>query len=173
MAGCTYLAPVGLGQCLGATRSRCCASCARSCGVRFSPTSSASNTRWISISSLPFCNGERRIHSPASSMDFTCHSQKPAISSLVSVNGPSVTVLLPPPNLTRTPFALECSPSPASITPAFTSSSLNLPISVRISRLGSTPDSDSLFARSEEHTSELQSLRHLVCRLLLEKKKKK
>src|SRR5205814_9127705 len=28
-------------------------------------------------------------------------------------------------------------------------------------------------ARSEEHTSELQSLRHLVCRLLLEKKKSK
>src|SRR5690349_23049200 len=32
--------------------------------------------------------------------------------------------------------------------------------------LGSTP-------RSEEHTSELQSRRDLVCRLLLEKKKKK
>src|SRR5262245_62421920 len=30
----------------------------------------------------------------------------------------------------------------------------------------------SLWIRSEEHTSELQSLRHLVCRLLLEKKKK-
>src|SRR5471030_982482 len=30
-------------------------------------------------------------------------------------------------------------------------------------------DADAL--RSEEHTSELQSLRHLVCRLLLEKKK--
>src|SRR5437899_8010471 len=30
---------------------------------------------------------------------------------------------------------------------------------------------DELRARSEEHTSELQSLRHLVCRLLLEKKK--
>src|SRR5437899_5525967 len=29
------------------------------------------------------------------------------------------------------------------------------------------------YPRSEEHTSELQSLRHLVCRLLLEKKKKK
>src|SRR5258705_7287024 len=28
-----------------------------------------------------------------------------------------------------------------------------------------------IFVRSEEHTSELQSLRHLVCRLLLEKKK--
>src|SRR5437899_8544381 len=27
--------------------------------------------------------------------------------------------------------------------------------------------------RSEEHTSELQSLRHLVCRLLLEKKNRK
>src|SRR5205814_3316805 len=34
---------------------------------------------------------------------------------------------------------------------------------LRVSRLG---------LRSEEHTSELQSLRHLVCRLLLEKKKK-
>src|ERR1039458_8845203 len=33
---------------------------------------------------------------------------------------------------------------------------------------GESPDSAS---RSEEHTSELQSLRHLVCRLLLEKKK--
>src|ERR1035438_10615285 len=31
---------------------------------------------------------------------------------------------------------------------------------------------DAIFGtRSEEHTSELQSLRHLVCRLLLEKKK--
>src|SRR5438045_8297971 len=28
-----------------------------------------------------------------------------------------------------------------------------------------------IISRSEEHTSELQSLRHLVCRLLLEKKK--
>src|SRR3989449_8541681 len=30
-----------------------------------------------------------------------------------------------------------------------------------------------VFMRSEEHTSELQSRLHLVCRLLLEKKKKK
>src|SRR5947199_8030466 len=29
---------------------------------------------------------------------------------------------------------------------------------------------DTVSLRSEEHTSELQSLRHLVCRLLLEKK---
>src|SRR5438045_5552321 len=33
-------------------------------------------------------------------------------------------------------------------------------------------DTDDLLGRSEEHTSELQSLRHLVCRLLLEKKKR-
>src|SRR2546425_10487019 len=32
---------------------------------------------------------------------------------------------------------------------------------------------ESLMTRSEEHTSELQSLAYLVCRLLLEKKKKK
>src|SRR5687767_15733006 len=32
---------------------------------------------------------------------------------------------------------------------------------------------DREYARSEEHTSELQSLAYLVCRLLLEKKKKK
>src|SRR2546425_8972911 len=31
----------------------------------------------------------------------------------------------------------------------------------------------SVLGRSEEHTSELQSLAYLVCRLLLEKKKKK
>src|SRR5437016_8209756 len=33
--------------------------------------------------------------------------------------------------------------------------------------------SDAAARRSEEHTSELQSLTNLVCRLLLEKKKKK
>src|SRR5437899_8704509 len=38
-------------------------------------------------------------------------------------------------------------------------------------RGGGDPDAD-LGRRSEEHTSELQSLRHLVCRLLLEKKNK-
>src|SRR5262245_41304538 len=43
--------------------------------------------------------------------------------------------------------------------------------------LGIRPDAawanPRLGRRSEEHTSELQSLRHLVCRLLLEKKKTK
>src|SRR3712207_8591960 len=34
-------------------------------------------------------------------------------------------------------------------------------------------EADALRVRSEEHTSELQSRQYLVCRLLLEKKKKK
>src|SRR5229473_6671117 len=43
---------------------------------------------------------------------------------------------------------------------------------VRIARAAAGPPS-ALSLRSEEHTSELQSLAYLVCRLLLEKKKKK
>src|SRR5262245_39356142 len=58
-------------------------------------------------------------------------------------------------------------------------------VSVGISRLGvlvqvlhvgvgrRVVEVEIVLLRSEEHTSELQSLRHLVCRLLLEKKKKK
>src|SRR5262245_64246542 len=45
--------------------------------------------------------------------------------------------------------------------------------SLLIPYAGQTPRvMEGFTARSEEHTSELQSLRHLVCRLLLEKKKK-
>src|SRR2546422_2065740 len=40
-------------------------------------------------------------------------------------------------------------------------------------RTAEPSDKPSRPARSEEHTSELQSRLHLVCRLLLEKKKKK
>src|SRR5437899_3859883 len=48
-----------------------------------------------------------------------------------------------------------------------------LPTSVARSRRPKTESTrSSVDSRSEEHTSELQSLRHLVCRLLLEKKKK-
>src|SRR5690554_7233070 len=56
-------------------------------------------------------------------------------------------------------------------------------LAVRISELQSQqadkeeilygPPANIAFDRSEEHTSELQSRPHLVCRLLLEKKKKK
>src|SRR5471030_3347761 len=41
----------------------------------------------------------------------------------------------------------------------------------RLGRRGLTDLLGDAVLRSEEHTSELQSLRHLVCRLLLEKKK--
>src|SRR2546422_4655368 len=46
-----------------------------------------------------------------------------------------------------------------------------LPVSVPRMN-GSTPPASGGLSRSEEHTSELQSRLHLVCRLLLEKKKK-
>src|SRR5207253_9055866 len=42
-----------------------------------------------------------------------------------------------------------------------------------VSDSGSDAEVVDVAARSEEHTSELQSRGHLVCRLLLEKKKKK
>src|ERR1039458_5501552 len=45
---------------------------------------------------------------------------------------------------------------------------LTLNSSILSTGVGMMPDG---LPRSEEHTSELQSLRHLVCRLLLEKKK--
>src|SRR5258705_832200 len=43
---------------------------------------------------------------------------------------------------------------------------------VIVATLIGTGSSPAQMTRSEEHTSELQSLRHLVCRLLLEKKKR-
>src|SRR5260370_11776983 len=46
------------------------------------------------------------------------------------------------------------------------------PRSVSTSRSWTSPTPTRLPARSEEHTSELQSHLNLVCRLLLEKKKK-
>src|SRR2546422_5115989 len=51
----------------------------------------------------------------------------------------------------------------------------HLPQPVRLRRAeaaSAVEDSSGRSSRSEEHTSELQSRLHLVCRLLLEKKKK-
>src|SRR3954470_8540706 len=73
-------------------------------------------------------------------------SQNPATSSFVSGNGPSTTVRLDPENLTRDPLELGCSPSPASMTPALTSSSLYFPISASNCWLGMTPASESALA---------------------------
>src|SRR3989449_11125777 len=46
-------------------------------------------------------------------------------------------------------------------------------IDIIVNNVGGTSAPSGGFIRSEEHTSELQSRLHLVCRLLLEKKKKK
>src|SRR5262249_4037931 len=121
-------------------------SAARSSPVGSLGAKSCGSNTWRSSTSVPPSNGARLSHSIASSFDFTCHSQKPAISSFVSVNGPSVTVRSSPENFTRPPLELGWSPSAASITPAFTSCSLYLPIFSRISRSGRTPASDSLLA---------------------------
>src|SRR2546425_6815563 len=49
----------------------------------------------------------------------------------------------------------------------------NVPTGDRAAPIADPIAARQLEARSEEHTSELQSLAYLVCRLLLEKKKKK
>ena len=78
--------------------ARSSSSFARSSGVNSSPKSSASKKGRISISdsSPGIGSGQRFTHSTASSIDFTFQIQKPAMSSLVSANGPSMTVRLPP-----------------------------------------------------------------------------
>src|SRR2546425_8740753 len=66
-----------------------------------------------------------------------------------------------PPRSTLFPYTTlfrSCAPS----------AELRQPQRLRYAHLSGAPD-----RRSEEHTSELQSLAYLVCRLLLEKKKKK
>src|SRR5436309_13670854 len=63
---------------------------------------------------------------------------------------------------------------PISIPPSASTRRWNRPGSTRrCSLLTTTRATPSPGARSEEHTSELQSRENLVCRLLLEKKKKK
>src|SRR3954468_12125917 len=88
--------------------------------------SSSSKSGRISSSESPTCGlGQRLAHSSASSIDFTFQIQKPAMSSFVSMNGPSTTVRLAPENLTRLPFDEGCRPSPEIQRPAFISCWLN------------------------------------------------
>src|SRR5580658_4010053 len=64
------------------------------------------------------------------------------MSSLVSAKGPSRTVRCEPEKRTRLAFDVGVRPSPASMTPAFTSSSLNFIILPTSSRLGIVPASE-------------------------------
>src|SRR5205814_9167570 len=77
----------------------------------------------------------------------------------------------PPPRSTLFPYTTlfrSLRARPASLRLPPTSALPPSPIRAPRSR---GPDRPGKRERSEEHTSELQSLRHLVCRLLLEKKK--
>src|SRR6202789_625743 len=136
-------------QCLSVPgiRLRRLSICSRNSGVSPAPQYSIWNTGRISISDSPGIGfGQRFNHSTASSMVLTCQIQKPAMSSLVSAKGPSMTVRLGPENRTRLPWAVGRSPSAARSTPALTRSSLNCPMARNISSLGGTPASLSTVA---------------------------
>src|SRR5205823_9893937 len=98
---------------------------------------------------MPSCRSPHANGSVHASAQITAHTPKTLIRA------PSTSR-----SLLRSAAALE----PASATTAGTAAN--------VSHNQTTPGSSSL-SRSEEHTSELQSLAYLVCRLLLEKKKKK
>src|SRR3989441_3749566 len=70
---------------------------------------------------------------------------------------PMVKSMTPLRYISRSPFGMNSSPGHASV-------------SQGRRRYSRVPDAG-IVVRSEEHTSELQSLAYLVCRLLLEKKK--
>src|SRR2546425_8206195 len=86
-----------------------------------------------------------------------------------------------PPRSTLFPYTTLFRSTSVRITPRLTSvMSFTFCFAIGCQKLGQpVPDSNlvlesnSAVPRSEEHTSELQSLAYLVCRLLLEKKKKK
>src|SRR2546429_4124764 len=85
------------------------------------------------------------------------------------------------PSRPRERTAASSSPSPKNtrsptciLRPGRTSTSQVSESISRVRKISTLPvRCSALVARSEEHTSELQSRLHLVCRLLLEKKKKK
>src|SRR6478735_7336935 len=86
---------------------------------------------------MPF--GARMAQARASSMFLTSQIEKPATTSRASAKGPSITVRLAPSLTIRLPSGL--SPAAATITPASTSSSMNLSIAPQassISGLGSS-----------------------------------
>src|SRR5262249_32035650 len=82
----------------------------------------------------------------------------PATSSFVSLNGPSMTVVLPREWRTRTAFEVGCRPARSSRTPAFDSSSLNFAIASRIFSSGITPASDFSFP----FTNSMNFMTHLL-----------
>src|SRR2546423_6728325 len=81
------------------------------------------------------------------------------------IRRPPRSTLFPYTTLFRSPYILPMLPVLAAVTGA--RSGAGSEFARHAARIGAG------MVRSEEHTSELQSLAYLVCRLLLEKKKKK
>src|SRR5256884_5447200 len=82
------------------------------------------------------------------------------------IRRPPRSTLFPYTTLFRSPSPMNC--SPAEIQQALTQEQFSVFAHCMPQVLTPRPSANS---RSEEHTSELQSRLHLVCRLLLEKKK--
>src|SRR5690606_42120843 len=87
-----------------------------------------------------------------------CHSRNPLLYLFLIIRRPPTSTLFPYTTLFR---SLESSPRPKP------SSAASFRLRSCTAAAVTAPSS----ARSEEHTSELQSRENLVCRLLLEKKK--
>src|SRR6266498_4280034 len=117
---------------------------------------------WVQTCALPICPSERPT-SPNCRSRSTTATLCPASARLIP-RLHEVSVLPVPPLGPRTQIIGESATPVASAAPCFRATAF--------SRLNRTPSGDSGSVRSEEHTSELQSRPHLVCRLLLEKKKK-
>src|SRR5437764_9824620 len=82
----------------------------------------------------------------------------------------------PPPRSTLFPYTTLFRSEVKSVMPSWMRRSPSAEASFSLNCLPSGikyPAFDAAWQRSEEHTSELQSPMYLVCRLLLEKKKKK
>ena len=73
-------------------------------------------------------------------------AERVEVDQLLRLGEGTMSAFLLPEMCRRLPFLLGCSPSPPSMTPALTSSSLNLPISVMVFSSGITPASDSFVA---------------------------
>src|SRR5258708_21332287 len=87
------------------------------------------------------------------------------------IRRPPRSTLFPYTTLFRSPWIARRAPSHLSREP--TDAPPGGAASTRPSPRVQSPSPDRRSSRSEEHTSELQSPDHLVCRLLLEKKKTK
>src|SRR5439155_20123353 len=95
----------------------------------------------------------------------TCYSFYSLVFFLV-IRRPPTSTLFPYTTLFRSRAPSPCAPCRARIPRSSRRSA-----SARRGCRGRSPSTGSTRGRSEEHTSELQSRGHLVCRLLLEKKK--